>query len=165
MENIFQETPQGFVELDDSILVHDNIHGGLGLVSDLQQNLEKYARNLVADITGEPGTVYPQHVEAMIRWVEREGEPSEEEPAPPGPGRNWRIIRPGTTVTIYSTGRNEMVQGEVVSHDWKDRIVYAVDAGSETIEAQESELIPRKAPFDWMLWKPEGDLLQELQSG
>ena len=163
VENIFQETPQGFVELEDSILIHDNIHGGLGLVSDLQENLERYARSLVADISGEPGTVYPQHVEAMIRWVEREGEPSLEERAAPGPGRNWRIIRPGTEVTVYSADRNEVVQGEVASHSWKDRIVYAVDAGTETIEAQEHELTPLRAPFDWMLWRPAGDDLQDLQ--
>ena len=26
------ETDQGFLELDNSVLVHDNIHGGMGLV-------------------------------------------------------------------------------------------------------------------------------------
>ena len=165
VENIFQETPQGFVELEDSILVHDNIHGGLGLVSDLQQNLDRYVRNLVADISGEPGTVYPQHVEAMIRWVEQEGRPSGEPPAPPGCERYWRIIRPGTEVSAYSPQRNEVVPGEVTGYEWRDRIIYLVDAGGETIEARDGELTPLKAPFNWLIWKPQENVLQELQGG
>lgn len=165
VENIFQETPQGFVELEDSILIHDNIYGGMGLVSDLQQNLERYVRNLVADDSGEPGTVYPQNVEAMVRWMEGEGRTPRELPPAPGPESWWRIVRPGTPVIVYSPARNELVPGEIVKHDWRDRILYTVDAGDENLEAGEDELTPRGFPFDWLLWKPEGDDLHELQLG
>ena len=42
VENIILETDRGFLELQDAILVHDNIHGGMGLVQDLYENIDRY---------------------------------------------------------------------------------------------------------------------------
>ena len=165
VENIFQETPQGFVELEDSILVHDNIYGGMGLVSDLQQNIERYARSLNADISGEPGTVYPQHVEALIRWLEREGEEAEEAPAAPGPESWWRVVRAGSPVTVFSAQQNKMVSGEIRGYEWRNAVVYLVDIDGENAEVRDNQIRARTAPLDFQLWRPQGNGMQELQAG
>ena len=74
VENIFLGTDEGYVELNDSIVVYDNIHGGMGLVQDLYQDLDRYARNLRTGTENEPGTVYPQYAQELTRWLRQDPE-------------------------------------------------------------------------------------------
>ena len=163
VENVFQETPQGYVELDDSILIHDNIRGGMGLVHDLYENIRRYARNLPADDGGEPGTVHPQHLEALIRWVEREPEETGEALPAPGPSKWWRVIRQGSAVQVFSSRAEEMAPGEIVGYEWRNAVVYLVSAGGETIEARDNQIRPGSIRPDWQIWKPESDTIRDLQ--
>ena len=163
VENIIMETDRGFLELENSILVHDNIHGGMGLVQDLYQNIERYVRNLNVDMTNGPGTVYPEYAEELTRWLERNRE-SHEEPLPePGPRNCWRVARRGSEVMVFSKQRNCMVPGVLEKHEWRNAVVYLVKADGETIEARDNQLAPAGAALDWQLWKPETGRVQELQ--
>ena len=167
VENIIMETDQGFLELENSILVHDNIHGGMGLVQDLYQNIERYVRNLNVGTTNEQGTVYPEYANELTRWLERNRE-SQKEPLPgppPKPGtRNcWRVARRGSEVMVFSKQRNCTVLGVVEKHEWQGAIVYLIKTDGETIEARDNQLSPAGAALDWQLWTPQTGRLQELQ--
>ena len=163
VENIIMETDRGFLELENSILVHDNIHGGMGLVQDLYQSIERYVRNLNVDMTNEAGTVYPEYAEELTRWLERDRESHEEPLREPGPRNFWRVARRGSEVMVFSKQRNCMVPGVVEKHEWRDAVVYLVKADGETIEARDNQLAPAGAALDWQLWKPETGRVQELQ--
>ena len=95
VENLFMETPAGYVELHDSIVIHDNIHGGMGLVGDLYKNIGKYAKNLKTSGSNEPGTVDHQYAGEFVRWLGREEPaPSRKDPEP-GDDNWWRVVRTG----------------------------------------------------------------------
>ena len=103
MNNIVQETDRGFAELDDCILVHDNIHGGMGLVAHLYENMLQYARKLKVSTDNEPGAVYPEYVRALVRWLEmEEGNGTPGQAQHHGPGNWWRVIRQGNEVRVFS---------------------------------------------------------------
>ena len=163
VENIIMETDQGFLELENSILIHDNIHGGMGLVQDLYRNIERYARNLNVDTTNEPGTVYPEYAEELTHWLDREPEGQEESLPEPGPRNWWRVARRGSEVKVFSKQSNSRVLGVVEKHEWRDAVVYLVKADGETIEARDNQLSPAGTALDWQLWKPETGRMQELQ--
>ena len=156
------ETDRGFLELENSILIHDNIHGGMGLVQDRYRNIERYASNLNVDTTNEPGTVYPEYAEELTHWLDRELEGQEGLPEP-GPRNWWRVARRGSEVKVFSKQSNSKVQGVVEKHEWQDAVVYLVKVDGETIEARDNQLSPAGAALDWQLWKPETGRLQELQ--
>ena len=166
-ENITMETPQGFVELQDSILIHDNIHGGMGLVEDLYDNISRYAGNLKMGDNNEPGTVYPEYARSLTNWLER-GSPggwNDQQARPPGPEDWWRVIRTGSRIRVFSRQQEDQVAGTVEQHLWQDGIVYLVGTGEETIEARDNQVSQAEIPPDWQLWQPGSGRLQELQIG
>ena len=163
VENIIQETNQGFLELENSILIHDNIHGGMGLVQDLYRHIEQYVRNLNVSTTNEPGTVDPEYANELTQWLERDRGGHKEPPPKPGPWNCWRVARRGSEVTVFSKQRNSTVLGVVEKHEWQDAIVYLVKADGETIWARDNQLSPAGTALDWQLWTPQSGRLQELQ--
>ena len=163
VENIILETDRGFLELQDAILVHDNIHGGMGLVQDLYQNIDRYVRNLNVDTNNEPGTVYLEYALELAQWLERDPQSAGETPPTPGPGNWWRVIRSDTEVRVFSQDRDQMVLGKVEGQEWRDGVVYLVRTEGETIEARDSQLAAGQTALDWQLWQPETGKVQELQ--
>ena len=164
VENIIMETNQGFLDLENSILIHDNIHGGMGLVQDLYRSIERYARSLKVGTSNEPGTVYPEYAEALIRWLERNpDEPGGPTAQEPGPESWWRVIREGSQVRVFSAQREEMVTGEVQDRRWQDAVVYLVHTDGEIMEARDNQISPAGSALDWQLWKPATGRVQELQ--
>ncbi len=164
VENVFLETPRGCVELDDAILVYDRVHGGLGLVEDLYRNLARYARSVPPDYGNEPGTMYPDYRDALVRWAEGETVTPESEPEL-GPDRWWRAVREGTPVRIFSSHPNGMMEGEVKEPLWRDGVAYRVETAEGTAEAPEEALEPRGEPLDYRLWLPAEGRFRELQQG
>ena len=47
VDNVFVQTPKGYLLSTDSVLVYDNVYGGLGLTEALWWNLEEYAEQLL----------------------------------------------------------------------------------------------------------------------
>ena len=163
VENLFMETPKGYVELHDSIVIHDNIHGGMGLVGDLYKNIDKYARNLKMSGSNEPGTVDYQYAGEFVRWLGRE------EPAPgrkgpePGDENWWRVVRTGSEVRVFSKRKNAMVKCVVKKCEWRDGIFYLVDAGGKSVLMRDKHLKPTGSALDWDLWQPSTDSRREIQ--
>ena len=150
------------MELHDSIVIHDNIHGGMGLVGDLYKNIGQYARNLKMSSSNEPGTVDYKYAGEFVRWLGRE------EPAPgrkgpePGDDNWWRVVRTGSEVRVFSERKNAVVKGVVKKCEWRDGIFYLVDAGGETILMRDEQLTLAGSALDWELWQPSTDSRQEL---
>ena len=163
VENVIMETPVGYVELHDSIVIHDNIHGGMGLVGDLYKNIDKYARNLNTNASNEPGSVYPEYAGEFVRWLERGEETKDRERPEPGADNWWRVVRTGGEVRIFSERQNAVVNGVVEKCEWRDGIFYLVDAGGETILTRDEQLTPAGSALDWELWQPSTDNRLELQ--
>ena len=124
------ETDQGFLELDNSILVHDNIHGGMGLVQDLYQNIERYVRNLnVARPTNKEQSIQSTPTNSPDGWSETEQarkNHSRDHPQKPGPRNCWRVARRGSEVMVFSKQQNCTVLGVVEKYEWQNAIVYLV---------------------------------------
>ena len=157
------ETPMGYVELNDSIVIHDNIHGGMGLVGSLYRNIGRYARNLNVSMEDEPGAVYPQYASELIRWLEQAEEAGRREPPEPAEHDWWRVTRPGSRVKAFSEARNELVDGAVEKCEWRDGVLYLVKAGDEAVRLMEDQMTPAESAFDWELWQPSTGRRQELQ--
>ena len=163
IENLFMETPAGYVELHDSIIIHDNIHGGMGLVGDLYKNIGQYARNLKTSGSNEPGTVDHQYAGEFVRWLGRE------EPAPgrkdpePGDDNWWRVVRTGSEVRVFSQRKNAMVKGVVEKCEWREGIFYRVNAIGKSVLMKDKHLKPTGSALDWELWQPSTDSRREIQ--
>ena len=162
-ENVIMETPRGYVELNDSIVIHDNIHGGMGLISSLYRNIGRYAKNLSVSMNDEPGAVYPQYANELVRWLDQTEETGKDEPPEPTEDDWWRVVRPDSRVRIYSETRNELVDGEVEKCEWRNGVLYLVRAGDETVRLTEARMTPAESAFDWELWQPSTGRRQELQ--
>ena len=153
VDNIVMETPQGFLDLDDSIIVHDNIHGGMGLTHDLYENLEKYVRNLSAGTDEQEGGVYHQYIEEMGRWAhENNGEDAQgTQGEEPGTDNWWMVVRPGSEVLVYSESQQKMVLAEITGCTWRGGVRYDV-------RTQDRELL------DFQYWKPETGAYIEMST-
>ena len=103
-ENVIMETPMGYVELNDSIVIHDNIHGGMRLVGSLYRNIGRYAKNLNVSTEDEPGAVYPQYASELVRWLEQVEEAGMREQKEPGENDWWRVVRAGREVRMAERG-------------------------------------------------------------
>ena len=163
VENVVMETPAGYVELHDSIVIYDNIHGGMGLVQDLYRNIGHYAKNIKTSIQNEPGTVYPQYAGAFIRWLEQGEETASRERPGPGAPDWWRVVRRGGGVRVFSERRRAVVNGVVVKWEWQDGVFYLVEAEGEEILARDHQLTPAGSAFDWEMWQPSTGSRRELQ--
>ena len=164
MENVFIETPEGYVEINDSILVYDNIHGGMGLVSELYRSIERYARNLNVGLEGEPGTGLSQVRE--LNWsggCRRAKEITG--PCHPeyGPDNWWRVARTGSRVRAFSELRKETAEGRIEGHEWRDEVLYLVDLGNGTAWLRDRQIASAGSALDWELWQPATGRRQELQ--
>ena len=163
IENLFMETPRGYVELHDSIVIHDNIHGGMGLVGDLYKNIDKYARNLKTSDSNEPGTVDYQYAREFVRWLEQ-GEPAPGRKDPePGDDNWWRVVRTGSEVRVFSQRKNAVVKGVVEKCEWRDGIFYRVNAIGKSVLMKDKHLKPTGSSLDWELWQPSTDSRREIQ--
>ena len=157
VDNIVMETPQGFLDLEDSIIVHDSIHGGMGLTHDLYENLEKYVRNLSAGTDEGEGGVYHQYIEEIARWA-HEGLDAETglQDREPGQADWWMVVRPGSEVLVYSESRQKMVLAEVTGCAWRDGVRYDVRTqDGETLEFRDGQLQSTSGGLDFQYWKPE----------
>ena len=164
VNNIVQETDRGFAEMDDCILVHDNIHGGMGLVEHLYENMLQYARKLKVSTDNEPGAVYPEYVRALVRWLEmEEGNGTPGQAQRHGPGNWWRVIRQGNEVRVFSHQEQDNVRGRVEGYRWQDQVLHVIQSGDETILARDQQISPNGTSLDWQLWQPETGRTQDMQ--
>ena len=167
VDNVVMETPRGFLDLDDSIIVHDNIHGGMGLTHDLYANLEKYIRKLSAGTDEEEGGVYHQYIEEMSQWShEDDGENTQGDLGEePGEGNWWMVVRPGSEVVVNSEKQQRMVLAEVTGCVWRSGIRYEVTTqDGEVLEFRDGNMKPRQGGLDFQYWKPETGAYIEMST-
>jgi DEAD/DEAH box helicase domain-containing protein len=164
VENIIIGTPRGYCASYSSIVVYDNIYGGLGLVSHLHQNLARYANGLQTGTDQDEGgreRVSPENAERFVKWLREKGD----RPGEPDEGDWWRVLRPESEVRVFSPRRNAMVEGVVRRNLWRDGILYEVAAGDELMEAADRQLTLPGSNHDWRLWQPWEDRYRELETG
>ena len=167
VDNVVVETPRGNHLSRNSIIVYDNLHGGLGLAYDLYEDLGWYAARLNRGEVWDGRGMSPESAEMFLQWAQDimstpVGQ-SLEEPPPAGEGDWWRTVRPGSLVEIYSETQGGMVQGEVTGPFWNAGIEYEVDAGPEMIVAAEENMTQVQPRFDWQLWQPRTGQTRELE--
>ena len=132
VDNVFVQTPQGYLLSTDSVLVYDNVHGGLGLTEALWWNLEEHAEQLLRGAATERRrwariSILPENARQLVGWLNEENDEPEPSPDDPGPDSWWRIIRPGSQVRLYQRDRNDVGEGTLVEPVWQDGIRYWVD--------------------------------------
>ena len=72
VDNVFVQTPRGYLLSNNSVLVYDNVYGGLGLTEALWWNLEEYAEQLLRGATSERGRwarvgIYPENASRLLK--------------------------------------------------------------------------------------------------
>ena len=171
VDNVFVQTPQGYFLSTDSVLVYDNVHGGLGLTEALWWNLEEYAEQLLRGAATERRrwariSILPENARQLVGWLNEENDEPEPSPDDPGPDSWWRIIRPGSQVRLYRRDRNDVGEGTLLEPMWQDGIRYWVDTpGGVRVLATDEQPTPQGSGFDWQVWQPSTSRDQELQTG
>ena len=170
VDNVFVQTPKGYLLSTDSVLVYDNVHGGLGLTEALWWNLEEYAEQLLRGAATERRrwariSILPENARQLVGWLNEENDEPEPSPDDPGPDSWWRIIRPGSQVRLYQRDRNDVGEGTLLEPVWQDGIRYWVDTpGSGRVLATDEQPTPQGSGFDWQVWQPSTSRDQELQT-
>ena len=168
VDNIFIATPRGYYLSDNSIAVYDNIYGGLALTSDLYANLSTYAlriRTATDTKTGQqPMNLAGDMPERFFQWADRNRHDPLAQPPLPGEDRIWRVIRPGSEVTVFSPERNQMVTGTVTKPTWQDGVHYLVDTDAGDVTAMDDQITFVNSNHDWQLWLPQRDALMEIET-
>ena len=167
VDNVIVETPRGNHLSNNSIIVYDNLHGGLGLVYDLYDDLGWYAARLNRGDAWDGRGVSPESAEMFFQWAQdimaTPGGRSMGEPPAAGEKDWWRTVRPGSLVEVYSDTLGKKAQGEVTDQFWNAGIEYEVDTGPEMIVAAEENMTPVRPRFDWQLWQPDTGRTRELE--
>ena len=170
VDNVFVQTRKGYVLSTNSVLVYDNVYGGLGLTEALWWNLEEYAKQLLRGAGRERRRwarvwVSPENASRLAGWLDQENDEPEPSPGEPGPDDWWRIIRPGSQVRLFRPDRDDLVEGTLVEPVWQDGIRYAVEfPGHGRSLATDDQLLPQGPALDWQVWQPSTGLDQELQT-
>ena len=170
VDNVFVQTAKGYMLSHNSVLVYDNVYGGLGLTEALWWNLEEYATQLLRGADRERRrwgriNIFPESARQLVRWLNEKNDEPEPAPDDPGPDDWWRIIRPGSQVRLYQRDRDDVAEGTLSEPVWKDGIRYWVDTpGNGRVLAADEQLIPQGSSFDWQIWQPSTGRDQELQT-
>ena len=151
VDNVFVQTPQGYLLSNNSVLVFDNVYGGLGLTEALWWSLEEYAKQLLRGADRDRSrwdriNIFPENARKLVSWLNEVNDEPDPSPDEPGPDDWWRIIRPGSQVRLYQRDRDDVAEGTLSESVWKGGIRYWVEASTQSM---------REAPLqDW----PEGAL-------
>ena len=170
VDNVFVQTPKGYLLSTDSVLVYDNVHGGLGLTEALWWNLEEHAEQLLRGAATERRrwariSILPENARQLVGWLNEENDEPEPSPDDPGLDSWWRIIRPGSQVRLYRRDRDDVGEGTLVEPVWQDGIRYWVDTpGGGRVLATDEQPTPQGSGFDWQVWQPSTSRDQELQT-
>ena len=110
VDNVFVQTPKGYLLSNNSVLVYDNVYGGLGLTEALWWNLKEYAEQLLRGASRERGrwarvAIFPENATRLVKWLDEVNDEPEPSPEDPGPDDWWRIIRPRLPGVPLPTGQ------------------------------------------------------------
>ena len=170
VDNVFVQTPRGHLLSSNSVLVYDNVYGGLGLTEALWWSLEEYAQQLLRGADRERRgwgriVISPENARRLLQWLHEDNDEPEGSTDDPGPDEWWRIIRPGSQVRVYHRDRDDLVEGALVEPVWQDGIKYVVDcSGHGQTLAADDQLLPQGSALDWQVWQPSTGREQELQT-
>ena len=170
VDNVFIQTSQGYVLSNNSVLVYDNVYGGLGLTEALWWYLEEYAQQLLRGASRERRGwnrvhLSPDNALHFVRWLDQENDEPGSVVEDPGPVDWWRVIRPGSRVCLYQRDRDDVGEGTLVKPVWQDGVRYIVDTpGDGEVLSTDEQLRPAGAAFDWQIWQPSTGRDQELQT-
>ena len=169
-ENICMATGKGLNLLTDAIVIYDNVHGGLGLVQHLHDNLQDYATQLTQitpSLDNEGESLALHRARSLISALAAIMDPDQDPPAMPGPANWWMVLPNGTKVTASDDSQNIYLEGTVAGHSWNPGstdpenphpdaggVHYEVttDLGPRTFH--QWQLTPATTSPDWKLWQP-----------
>ena len=173
-DKIFLKTEMGYAMSDNSILLYDRVHGGLGLTEDLWANLPEYAQAIHsgaqwnagknARLRGRPDQ---KDTMALCRWLEPiNDDPTA--PAPPPTTENaWRILRPGAKAETHDPRTGQQAEVTIMGPQWRNGVYYlAQTPDGRNLTVHEHALESPPAQTDWGLWEPDngwtGDIPADL---
>ena len=162
VENIIIPTPRGDHVSPRSIVIYDNIYGGLGLVHDLYSDLYRYAKQLTIGSSQNADSAFLEYAHHFFRWVEGLRDNRQDEHPDPDEQDWWRIIRPKSRISVFSAKLERMTEAEVLDTNWQDGVVYEVDTGHEIVQARDQQLGTDGQNWDWLLWQPATGHHREL---
>ena len=166
VDSVIIGTPRGYHASNNSIVVYDNIYGGLGLVQDLYENLADYVARLTSPAASSRNARDPffqENANHLAQWLRDLKDAAGGPAAQPDQDDWWRTIRPESTVTLYSPRLNDMTEGTVQAPTWNQGIYYQIEAGTELITATDRQVTPDSGPeHDWLLWQPSSGQYREL---
>ena len=170
VDNVFVQTSKGYLLSTNSVLVYDNVYGGLGLTEALWWDVEDYAKHLLRGADRERRrwsriAVSAENAGRLVGWLNAQNDEPEASADEPGPDSWWRIIRPGSHVRAYYSGRDDVIEGTLAEPVWQDGIKYSVDFPEHgRALVTDDQLLPQSSAFDWQIWQPSTGRDQELQT-
>ena len=166
-DNIFIQTPSGFHLMKDAIVIYDTIYGGLGLTSDLYEQLPKYANNLtnaLGDQDHRNNLISPTNAALFKTWLSKHTNLPESPADTPTNNDWWRIISTGSRVRAFSQAKEDITEGTIQGHDWTNEISYRVETEHEIITAKDFNLTPIISDLDYQLWQPSTDKVLDIET-
>lgn len=169
-DKIFIKTDRGFSMSDSSILIYDQVHGGLGLTEDFWEHPGEYAQAIHSGaqwtesrqmrLKGRPEQ---KHTLALCRWLEAVND----EPAAPSPAPDrtnaWRILRPGSNALTHAPQAGGQIQVNITEPIWQDGVHYrAQTPEGSLITVAEHALEAAPGQTDWALWEPDNGWVGEI---
>lgn len=165
-DNVAVATPAGAYFATDAIVIFDTIQGGLRLCHDLFANLDRYtatiARASATELTRR-ATVSPADANRFRAWHQRLASRPAASPPVPGPDTWWRILRPGSRVTLVSAKKQRnLPEFQLDQPAWADGIAYRMAFSANPKPTPESQINPNGAATDWQAWHPKSGQIQDL---
>ena len=168
IDNIIIKTPKGYQVSRSSIVIYDHIYGGLDLVRDIHDNLERYAVKIREGARGDHRATFHANSQKFLQWVRNEQSGLFDDVSLAEPGKNhwWRVARKGSLVEVFSHRQGQTVRGEISDVIWDDRILYTITAEEETITVDDEQITPVTwQNFDWQIWRPLTNAFEEMSPG
>ncbi len=163
-ENIIVDTPQGSYLANSSIVVYDNIYGGLGLVQYLYDQLPQYAQAITrgaSEYSAARKIITPDNAERFYQWLREVNTSVAGQPSEPTQQDWWRVLTKGTKVEAFSPTLNTITQGTIEEHLWTDAVTYRLQTQNEEIMINDQQATVIGTP-DWHLWQPSTGHYKEL---
>ena len=165
-DNIFLKSAKGCMLSENSLVVYDDVIGGLGLTNHLFENLREYADSLLRSATDEKTKlerIERKTARLFLEWLDetqQQAPTSQEEQT-----SWWRVLQPGTRIRYYSPRKKGLDEGSTEEPIWQEGIKYILRNKEGRIELEplaEDALQPIRPP-DWQLWMPAENRYERIR--
>ena len=156
----------GYTLSKSSVVIYDNVYGGIGLAELLADEIEDHTARLVQAAAKGENTGYGAKAATRFGlWLKAAERKPVQRERDSGPSQVHLALRPGTEGLVYSETAGGMAKCRILRPNWRGReLNYVVEVEGEDGDRQVSgnSVDVREDAKDWVLWCPETGEESEL---